>query len=609
MESSFIQKVHKIILENISDENFGVQELVNLIGLSNSQILRRVKAATGKSVNQLIREIRLQEALKLLKKEHQTISEIAYEVGFSSPSYFNKCFHDFYGCSPGQYTKIKPEFDTQKKHLSAKKKNIGIAVFLVILVILLILVVKPFTTERKNRIVVLPISNYSNDLNLNYLGDSFTDAITLELAKSKQLEVISRTTAMVYKANEKDLQSIAKRLDVDLILESSFVVENDSIRLVVQLIEPLPKEKHVWQQAYYKAFNNSIQLTRQISNDIALKIDRSIHSSSEQHSIVDSKAYELFLRGQYLFNQQNTASLRASLVYLQKSIEIDPSYAPAYVTLGDAYILLNKIIPNNIDRLDHRSKCREAINKAIELDPDLASAYIAKANILGKFDWNWEEMKTLAEKGLSLEPNNAYGHIILSNYFLIKGQGKKALKEIEKAKKLDPLNRRIGYLIGERYTLLGKYDEAIHQFEQVLQLDPNYGLALDGLGYVYFVLGKKDAAIKTWQALHMVMGNQEFAEHLTNNSFEASMHLMLQKAKSDNPVYCSNPTILALASSLIEDRDETLNYLDIAFKYRHEDLPLTLLKPHYKSYHSNSKFQSYAQSIGVDIKFDTKVAD
>lgn len=603
MDNAFVSKVNKIVLDNLPNEKFGVREVAKSLGLSRSQVLRRVKSVTGKSVNQLIREIRLEEALKLLKEEKKTIAEIAYEVGFSSPSYFSKCFYDHFRCTPSDFNKVNLTLNNKKK---ISKKSIYYIVFgallVVLITIVLIWIISPFSQNNQNRIVVLPISNYSYDANLDYLGDSFTDAITLELAKSKQFEVVSRTTAMLYKKSNKDLREIAKILDVDLILEASFSVENDSIHVIVQLIKPLPEEEHVWQQSYYQNFNNVIQLTRTISEDIALKIDRTIHTpAGNHHSLVDPKAYELFLRGQYLYNQQNTASLRASLNYLQESILIDPSFAPVYVTLGDAYILLNKLIPNSIDRLDHRNKCRKAINKALELDPDLASAYIAKGNILGKFDWNWEEMKQFAEKGLSIEPNNAQGHIILSNYYLINGQSKLAEKEINKALALDPLNRRIGYLVGERLILLGKYNAAIQQFEKVLELDPNYGLALDGLGYVHFIIGDKTKAIEAWQRLHIAMGNNEFAEYLGKNTFEKSMQLMIEKTKNDNPLYCSNPTILAIATSLIEDKEQTLNYLDIAFKYRHEDLPLSLLKPHFLEYHSNEIFKTIAQNMGVHI--------
>jgi len=103
MDTSFINKVKLIILEHIEDEKFGVADLASEVGFSKSQLGRKIRVAIGTSANQFIRETRLQEAAKLIRKEEFTASEIAYRVGFGSPSYFNKCFHDYFGLTPGDY--------------------------------------------------------------------------------------------------------------------------------------------------------------------------------------------------------------------------------------------------------------------------------------------------------------------------------------------------------------------------------------------------------------------------------------------------------------------------------------------------------------------------
>ena len=77
MSKNFIDEVRSIVINNITNENFGVRELASALNLSSSQTLRKVKAATGKSVNQYIRELRLEKAAKLLKKTDFTAAEIA----------------------------------------------------------------------------------------------------------------------------------------------------------------------------------------------------------------------------------------------------------------------------------------------------------------------------------------------------------------------------------------------------------------------------------------------------------------------------------------------------------------------------------------------------
>lgn len=105
MEKDFLNKITAIIEENLSDERFGVSELANAIGMSRSNLLRKVKKLNGQSVSQFIRQIRLENAMQLLQENDLTVSEASYEVGFGSTSYFIKCFHDHYGYPPGEVGK------------------------------------------------------------------------------------------------------------------------------------------------------------------------------------------------------------------------------------------------------------------------------------------------------------------------------------------------------------------------------------------------------------------------------------------------------------------------------------------------------------------------
>lgn len=105
IKNDFLSKITRIIEENISNEKFGVSELANEIGMSRSNLLRKVKKSTNLSVSQFIRQVRLKNAMEMLKVENLTVSEVSYEVGFGSTSYFVKCFHDHYGYPPGEVAK------------------------------------------------------------------------------------------------------------------------------------------------------------------------------------------------------------------------------------------------------------------------------------------------------------------------------------------------------------------------------------------------------------------------------------------------------------------------------------------------------------------------
>ncbi len=101
----FISRITEIIMANLANEDFGVRELAHLSKMSPSGLYRRLHKITGKKINQFIREVRLKKALEMLQNEALTASEVAFRVGFSSPAYFNTCFHEFYGYPPGKLKK------------------------------------------------------------------------------------------------------------------------------------------------------------------------------------------------------------------------------------------------------------------------------------------------------------------------------------------------------------------------------------------------------------------------------------------------------------------------------------------------------------------------
>ena len=101
-ENAFIQKAKNIILENIEDETFDTAQLCTSLGISGTQLYRKLKALTGKSTALYIRSIRLQKANELLHTTNKTVSEIAYQTGFKEVSYFSYCFSAEFGMSPSK---------------------------------------------------------------------------------------------------------------------------------------------------------------------------------------------------------------------------------------------------------------------------------------------------------------------------------------------------------------------------------------------------------------------------------------------------------------------------------------------------------------------------
>ena len=106
-DQSFVGRLRDIIQHNMADSEFSVERLGAEIGLSRVQLYRKVKALTGQTPVEILRKARLEKARLMIEKTNLSISEIAYEVGFTAPSYFNKCYKDEFGVSPGSVRENK----------------------------------------------------------------------------------------------------------------------------------------------------------------------------------------------------------------------------------------------------------------------------------------------------------------------------------------------------------------------------------------------------------------------------------------------------------------------------------------------------------------------
>jgi AraC-like DNA-binding protein len=103
MDEAFLQRVQSVVEQHLDQDEFSIEMLGQEVGMSRTQIHRKLRALTDQSASQFIRSMRLQRAVDLLKNKTGTVAEIAYRVGFGSQAYFTKCFHEQFGCSPKEF--------------------------------------------------------------------------------------------------------------------------------------------------------------------------------------------------------------------------------------------------------------------------------------------------------------------------------------------------------------------------------------------------------------------------------------------------------------------------------------------------------------------------
>jgi len=483
--SEFIASLRTIIEENISNERFGVSELSERIGMSRSNLLRKIRKHTDLSASQFIRTIRLENAMEALKDGNSTVSEVAFMVGFNSTSYFIKCFRDHYGYPPGEANKInlssQQEDITEKNGGAAKNRTTLLLISVMVVAVILIAVFNPFTGKREkpdNSIAVLPFKNDSNDSTNVYLINGLMESLLNNLQSIEDLRVVSRTSVEKYRYAPMIIPEIARELNVSYFVEGSGQKAGNEILLNIQLVEA-SNDRQLWSEQYRRELKDVFELQAEIAKSIAGRIEAIITPEEEERlakvPTENMIAYDHFLKGLDHFNDPSQQNLEEALVHFNMAIEEDNEFARAYAAIAITYYLMDK----NMAAKTHTDLINTYADKALLYDDQLAQSLIAK----GLFYMSSEEYELAVsyfEKALEYNPNSDLVYIFLvdlyANYF---PNTEKYLEYALKGLRInmtpyDSITRSYSYLhISNAFIQSGFVDEAEKYINKSLELSPD----------------------------------------------------------------------------------------------------------------------------------------
>lgn len=420
-DNDFLNQLNAIVEKNISNEQFGVTELADAMSMSRSNLLRKVKSETGLPVNQFIRDTRLKRAMELLKKNSLNVSEVSFQVGFSSTSYFIKCFREYYGYPPGEVGK-RPETDSEpiQKPRSSRSPKIMIAatagLILVAVAALYIYKVWSFSDRTPEKsIAVLPFKNESNDSTNVYLINGLMESTLGSLQKIKDLRVISRTSSEKYRNTAKSIPEMAKELNVSYFVEGSGQKIGDQILLNIQLIDG-STDRHLWSSQYRRETKDIFRLQQEIAKSIAEEI-KAIITPEEEKRITKKPtenlaAYDLFLKGQNLQALNDREKLTKAIEFFKQAIEKDSEFALAYAEVAISYYYLDVFQSNK----PHTEDIGIYADKALLYDSKLGDCLVAKA-VAFMAKKEFESAVPYLEKALEYNPNSAQVIGFLSDFY------------------------------------------------------------------------------------------------------------------------------------------------------------------------------------------------
>jgi len=372
-DNEFIDKLTKIIHDNQDNENFGVKELVTAAGINRNYLSHRIKSIKYITVNQFINEVRLEKANEFLLEGTYTAAEVSYKVGFSSPSYFTRCFHEHFGYPPSEIKNhitlekiIKQESKIPEPKPARKKRWVQVVISIIVLMVIVfisseVFFYRPFdkgknTTE--NTIAIMPFINDS--------GEEFAPFTTWmgieignKLGKIENMLVVPQSTTETYRDSKKSNSDIARELMVDHILRGRTIKTGDKIRLNVELLEAKNGQSvlsEIYERGIDETKDAAINRIFEICNDVVFQISEVLQTNltpAEKDEVTKKptenmaalRAYQeanhhLDLSG---INEHSNIQLAYEEFMKAKklcegAIKIDSTFADAYTMLGQIYV-------------------------------------------------------------------------------------------------------------------------------------------------------------------------------------------------------------------------------------------------------------------------------
>jgi tetratricopeptide (TPR) repeat protein/AraC-like DNA-binding protein len=524
----FIRKLTDIILVNLGNENFGVKELTRESGLSYYNLSQRLYAINSKTVSQFLREIRLQEALELLQKGTYSASEVAFKVGFGSPTYFNKCFHEYYGYPPGKVKKGDPnnykrDLNNQvgtEKELKKSWWRTRIFSFPRVMLFVLVLIFAAIIIHRKYyrsggsdnlvpaggkiSIAVMPFLNMTKDTIWDIWQDgiqermisSLSDNVEMKL-KIRQKESVDQLLKTEGYSGLADVslsaeRTIAKKLDADLYIYGSIrkagsVISVDALLVGSrnnEVIKSFIKEGPFRQDQIFQVIDS---LSKEVRDYLKMSEIIKENPLFQQHTV--STSFPEALR-YYIYGKKAAVKkdIPTAIKWYKQALAVDSSYFDPMLALSDAY----------------------ASQGQVEQDLEWVLKYYSL-----KDRWPlYQQLTASWAYAFSFAPPE---------------EGITYLKQLQQ---LDDQVPRIHNILGYTYLGTGQYEKAIQEYEKCLELFRRWGRdylkdnwAFPNLGYAYYKTGQFRKADRLFRKAE---------KYFIDNPNISDMQAMLALAESDS---------------------------------------------------------------------------
>ena len=457
-----------------------------------------------------------------------------------------------------------------------------------------------------NSIAVFPFVNSAENPGADYLSDGITESLINNFSRLSPLRVIARTTMFRYKGREVDPRAIGRELGVDAALTGRIFQRGDTLAIQADLMR-VSDGLQLWGDRFDRKFADVLAIQDEIARQIAERL-RGRLTNAEQQVISkrftqSSEAYDLYLKGRFLYGNLTEKSVEESLSLYHQAIARDPNYALAYVGLANSYFRLGSVFGFRSPR-EVMPRGLELLNEALRLDPDLADAHAALATYKLTYEWNLVEAEREIKRALDLNPSDAAARALYGSFYQAQSRFDDAIAERRARHSLDPLSPLATADVGYPYYYARRYDDAIAHFRKALDLDPGYSWAYLWIGQAYVQAGRYAEAIEAIGRAVQLSGGDTRARATLGHAYgmagrRADAVQVLNDLNTLAATTYVSPYFIALVHAGLKDADRTLTFLDAAYAERHPFMILLRVEPIFDWLRSDARFAALEKRIGL----------
>jgi len=393
-------------------------------------------------------------------------------------------------------------------------------------------------------------------------------------------------------------------LKVGAIVEGSVAQSNGRIRVNVRLVR-LPSEETLWTRTYERDGSDILVLQGEMARNIGEQIGALITPEERQRMVsrarpVDPELHALYLNGRFLALEPNRNMIDRGIGMLEKVVERDPTHAPAYAALAEAWFQLanNYLAPS-----EAMPKAKTAARRAIGLDPELDDARATLGRIHLFYDWDWQASEEQLQKALDLNPNSSAAYRGLGCLRMALGRTDESLKAAEQGLRLSPMYLWTRFDSTMLLTLAGENDEAIRQARRTLEWEPTFGLQRAILGVAHAEKGQLDLAVRELEAAvqaQRIPATVSFLAHayaLSGRKPEAERLVAELASVAEHQYVC--PYEIATALVTLGREDDAFRWVNKGIAARADCMVWLHSEPWLKSMRRDTRYPALVHEVGL----------